>query len=335
MLIHWIVFLGCSTAIVLAGTRLAAYGDAIGRRTGLGQGWIGLLLLATVTSIPELTTTMTGAWLGTPNIAVGNAFGSNLFNVVIIAFLDILLLRRGTILSRVRQHHVASGVLAVLLTAVAMLGIILEWPVTWGGVSPLSFLLLVTYVIGVYLLYHVERDANRGNDPEDESGEPLSLRTSIFGFAVCAGVIIAAGIFLISSAKSLSEMTGISASVMGSVLVAIVTSLPELATSFGALRIGAFDMILGNLFGSNMFNILTIFFADVAFRRGSIFVGVGEGATDQLIVALLGVLLTGIAVIAISVRPKRRVFGISVASLALLLTYAMGLALILLRGISL
>ena len=70
MLIQWIVFLACSVAIVLAGTRLATYGDAIGRRTGIGQGWIGLLLLATVTSIPELTTTMTGAWLGTPSAAI-------------------------------------------------------------------------------------------------------------------------------------------------------------------------------------------------------------------------------------------------------------------------
>lgn len=335
MLTEWIVFASCSAAIVLAGIRLAAYGDTIGRRTGIGQGWIGLLLLATVTSIPELTTTMTGAWLGTPNIAVGNAFGSNLFNIVIIAVLDIVLLRRDTVLSRVRPHHVASGGLAILLTAIAMLGILLEWPGSWGSISPFSLLILVTYIIGVYVLYHVERNADREESREDDADKPMSLRTAIIGFAVCAGTIIAAGIFLISSAKALSETTGISASVMGSVLVAIVTSLPELATSFGALRIGAFDMILGNLFGSNMFNILTIFFADLAFRRGSIFAGLGEGATDQLIVALLGLLLTGIAVVAIAVRPKRRVFGIGVESLVLLATYAMGLALILLRGISL
>jgi len=335
MLTHWIVFLGCSAAIVLAGTRLANYGDAIGKRTGIGQGWIGLLLLATVTSIPELTTTMTGAWLGTPNIAVGNAFGSNLFNVVIIAVLDIMLIRRTTVLSRVRRHHVASGALAILLTAIAMLGIVLEWPYAWGGISPFSFLILAIYIIGVYALYRVERDAYRDEDQDDNANTSLPLRTAAIGFAVCAGVIIAAGIFLISSAKALSEMTGISASVMGAVLVAVVTSLPEMATSFGALRIGAFDMILGNLFGSNMFNILTIFFADIAFRRGSIFAGLGGGATDQLVVALLGVLLTGIAVVAIAVRPKRRVLGIGVESLALLVTYAMGLALILLRGISL
>ena len=322
MLIQWIVFLACSVAIVLAGTRLATYGDAIGRRTGIGQGWIGLLLLATVTSIPELTTTMTGAWLGTPNIALGNAFGSNLFNVVIIAILDIFLLRRGTVLSRVRQHHVASGGLAILLTAIALLGIVLEWPATWGGVSPFSFVILIVYVAGVYLLYGVERNANHDDNHDKESDSPLPLRTAVIGFAVSAAVIIAAGVFLISSAKELSEITGISASVMGAVLVAVVTSLPELATSFGALRIGAFDMILGNLFGSNMFNILTIFFADVVFRRGSIFTGLGDGAADQMLV------------VAIAARPKRRVFGISVESLVLLATYAMGLALILQRGIS-
>ncbi|MBN1858678.1 sodium:calcium antiporter [Candidatus Bipolaricaulota bacterium] len=335
MLIQWVIFLGCSAAIVLAGTRLANYGDTIGKKTGIGQGWIGLLLLATVTSIPELTTTVTGAWLGTPNIAVGNAFGSNLFNIVIIAVLDIFLLRRDTVLSRVRPHHVASGGLAILLTAIAMLGIVLDWPGTWGSVSPFSFLILITYVAGVYLLYRVERDADQQDHRDSASDSSMSLRAAIIGFAVCSSVIIAAGVFLISSAKELSEMTGISASVMGSVLVAVVTSLPELATSFGALRIGAFDMILGNLFGSNMFNILTIFFADVAFRGGSILTGLGDGAADQLLVALFGLLLTGIAVVAIAVRPKRRVLGIGVESLVLLTTYAMGLALILLRGISL
>ena len=253
---------------------------------------------------------------------------------MIIAILDIFLLRRGTVLSRVRQHHVASGGLAILLTAIALLGIVLEWPATWGGVSPFSFVILIVYVAGVYLLYGVERNANHDDNHDKESDSPLPLRTAVIGFAVSAAVIIAAGVFLISSAKELSEITGISASVMGAVLVAVVTSLPELATSFGALRIGAFDMILGNLFGSNMFNILTIFFADVVFRRGSIFTGLGDGAADQMLVALFGLLLTGIAVVAIAARPKRRVFGISVESLVLLATYAMGLALILQRGIS-
>ncbi|MEE8593682.1 MAG: sodium:calcium antiporter, partial [Candidatus Bipolaricaulota bacterium] len=115
----WLVFLLSATAIILAGIRLAPYGEAIGRRTGIGQGWIGLLFLATLTSIPEMATTVTGAMIDAPNIALGNAFGSNLFNVVIIAVLDILLLGRGPFLLRVRTYHVLSGSVAILLTMLA------------------------------------------------------------------------------------------------------------------------------------------------------------------------------------------------------------------------
>ncbi|MEA1871440.1 MAG: sodium:calcium antiporter, partial [Candidatus Bipolaricaulota bacterium] len=84
MTMHWITFLLTSTAIVLAGIKLASFGEALGKRAGIGQGWIGLLFLATITSIPELTTTVTGATIGVPNIALGNALGSNLFNIAII-----------------------------------------------------------------------------------------------------------------------------------------------------------------------------------------------------------------------------------------------------------
>ncbi|MCK5246072.1 sodium:calcium antiporter, partial [Candidatus Bipolaricaulota bacterium] len=141
MIVDWLIFLLSATAIILAGIRLAPYGEAIGARTGIGQGWIGLLFLATLTSIPELTTTVTGSMIDAPNIALGNAFGSNLFNVVIIAVLDVLLLGRGPFLLKVRSYHVLSGSVAVLLTLVAALGLVIGSPMTWLGISPFSWLI--------------------------------------------------------------------------------------------------------------------------------------------------------------------------------------------------
>jgi len=326
----WLVFLLSATAIILAGIRLAPYGEAIGRRTGIGQGWIGLLFLATLTSIPEMATTVTGAMIDAPNIALGNAFGSNLFNVVIIAVLDILLLGRGPFLLRVRTYHVLSGSVAILLTMLAALGMVIGSPLTWLGISPFSWLILFGYIAGVFILFHAEK---RQLELEEETGVPMSLQKAILGFAVCAIVVIAAGIFLIRSTKEISLTTGLSASFMGAILVAVVTSLPELATSIGALRIGAYDMIVGNLFGSNMFNMLTIFFADAAFRSGSILAGLRGGRTDQLIVAICGVLLAVIAIVAIGVRSRRKVFGVGVDSIFLGVAYLMATILIISRGI--
>jgi cation:H+ antiporter len=330
MILDWLVFLLSATAIILAGIRLAPYGEAIGRRTGIGQGWIGLLFLATLTSIPEMTTTVTGAMIDVPNIALGNAFGSNLFNMAIIAVLDVLLLGRGPFLLKVRTYHVLSGSVAIVLTLFAALGIVIGSSVTWLGISPFSWLILLGYVAGVVLLFHAEK---KQVGIEEESSEPMSLQKALLGFAISAVVVVVSGIFLIRASKEIALATGLSASFMGAVLVAIVTSLPELATSIGALRIGAYDMIVGNLFGSNMFNILTIFFADSAFRSGSILADLRGGETDQLIVAICGVLLTVIAMIAIGIRSRRKVFGVGVDSVVLWVAYLLVTVLIISRGI--
>ena len=330
----WIVFILCATGIVLAGIRLAPYGDALGKRLGIGQAWVGLIFLATLTSIPELTTTVTGASIGAPNIALGNAFGSNLFNVAIIGVMDILLMRRrpGSFLAQVQPYHTISGGMAILLTAVAMLGMLWKPQVTLFGISPISFLILIGYCIGVFLLFQAEREAP---DQEAPRATRVSLPGAVSGFVICGAIIVVSGIFLVHASKEIALSTGLSATFMGAILVAIVTSLPELATSIGALRIGAQDMIVGNLFGSNMFNILTIFFADMAFRKGSIYSALGAGEGDQLLVAGCGIILTGIAVVSIGARSRRRVFGVGVDSILLLGVYAAVTAVIIGRGIQL
>ena len=293
MVVQWIIFLLCSLAIVLAGVRLAKFGDAIGKRSGIGQGWIGLLFLATITSVPELTTTVTGATIDVPNIAIGNALGSNLFNVVIIAILDIMLLGRGPFLRKVKSYHVISGGAAILLTTLVILGISVFPRAQVLGISPFSMAILVLYVFSVFLLFRVEK---REGAVEKGDKETLSLRRAVIGFAASAAVIIVSGIFLIHASKNIAVGSAMPGSLMGAILVAIVTSLPELATSIGALRIGAYDMIMGNLFGSNMFNIVTIFFADVAFRRGSLFAALGNESSDQLMIAVLGIVMTTIEI---------------------------------------
>lgn len=331
MTIHWITFLLASLAIIIAGVKLASFGEALGKRTGIGQGWIGLLFLATITSIPELTTTVTGAAINAPNIAVGNALGSNMFNVAIVTVMDILLLGRGPFLVKVRSYHMISGGFAILLTTLVILGIAFDPGVEILGLSPISLIILLTYLFGIFILYRVEK--REGLTEPAEAGT-MSLVRAVGGFLICAAVIITAGVFLIHASKAISVETGLSASFMGAILVAVVTSLPELSTSIGALKIGAYDMILGNLFGSNMFNILTVFVADIAFRRGAILARLGIGKDDQLIVASLGIGLTAIAIIAIGYRSRRRVLGMGVDAALLLTAYLLGTYLIIYRGIN-
>ena len=317
MTVSWITFSLSSIAIIFAGSKLASFGEGLSKASGLGQGWIGLLFLGTITSIPEVTTTVTGGVINVPNIAVGNALGSNLFNLAIIGVVDILLFTKGPFLSKVRSYHVVSGGIVVLLSVLVILGIAIK-PTPIYQISPISFIIALVYVLGIVVLYRIEK----GQGEVDENRErTMSLARAVSGFVFCATVIIIAGVFLIHASKTISLEFGFSGPFMGAILVAVVTSLPELATSIGAFRIGAYDMIMGNLLGSNMFNILTIFLADIAFRRGAILSHLGGGGKDQLLVAMVGILLAVITIVAISCRSRRRIVGIGASGILILATY--------------
>jgi len=317
MTVSWITFCISSIAIILAGIKLASFGEGLSKASGLGQGWIGLLFLATITSIPEVTTTVTGGMINVPNIAVGNALGSNLFNLAIIGIVDILLFTKGPFLSKVRPYHMVSGGIVILLSGLVMLGIAIK-PAPIGQISPISLVIAFVYALGIAVLYHVEK---RQVVVDENKEKVMSLAQAVSGFVFCAVVIIIAGVFLIHASKTISLQSKFSGPFMGAVLVAVVTSLPELATSIGALRIGAYDMIMGNLLGSNMFNILTIFLADVAFRRGAILSQLGAGGNDQLVIAIAGIVLAAITIVAIGCRSRRRVFGIGLSGVLILATY--------------
>ena len=121
LLLVWVKFIVCLAVIVVAGTRLSKYGDVIAEKTGLGGVWVGVLLMATATSLPELFTGVSAvALVGVPNLAMGDAFGSNLFNLAIIALLDILH-HRGPILARVRAGHVLAGGMGIVLISLAIM----------------------------------------------------------------------------------------------------------------------------------------------------------------------------------------------------------------------
>jgi cation:H+ antiporter len=330
MLVQWTIFILCSLAVILAGMKLARYGDAIGKRSGIGQGWIGLLFLATVTSIPELTVTITGAAIDVPDISVGNALGSNLFNLAIIAVIDIVLLGRGPFLRKVKSYHIISGGSVVLLTVLAIFGIAVFPEALIFGISPVSLAILMLYLFFAFVLFRVER---KQGPSEEQDGETLALKQALIGFVASSVVIVVAGIFLTYASKSIASSSALSGSLIGAFFVAIVTSLPELATSIGALRIRGYDMIMGNLFGSNMFNILTIFFADLAFHRGSIFAGLAGEASNQLVIGLFGVVMAVIAMIGIAYRTNRKLLGMGIDAFFLLVAYMVSVFFIAFYGI--
>jgi len=317
----WLVFLASALAILWAGQLLVRSAERIARVTGLSQGWIGFILVAVVTSLPELVATMTGGGIDAPGIAMGNALGSNAFNLGILGLMGVF---SGTaFFTRLSSTHVLSASGSVLLTALVLAAIAMGGGPGLGRISLISLLILAFYLLAVYAQFRVEK----GVPPEPG----LALGWAPALAVLSAGVIVVAGVALTYSAKVVAEGTGIAQSVMGSILVAMATSLPEVAASIGALRLGAFNLLAGDIFGSNLFNVVTVFFADLTFGR-PILGALGADAWPLVLVAAWGIALAAFAVAALQVRADKTWRGREPASALLFLGYLGGLGVLAARG---
>ena len=148
------------------------------------------------------------------------------------------------------------------------------------------------------------------------------LRRASIGFAVATLGLLVAAPFLAGSANAIAEQSGISATFIGTSLVGISTSLPELVTAIAAVRLGAFDLAVGNLFGSNAFNMAAFFFVDVAYRGGSIFNAISD---THAMTALWSILLMSIGLMGIIYRVEKRYVLIEPDSFLIILGYCLGL----------
>lgn len=307
----WIQFLVCMVVIGYAGGKLARYGDIIGRKTGWSGNLAGLLLLSTVTSLPELATGISAAgFAGKPDIAAGDVFGSCVFNLLILVFLDALR-RKEPLYDSVSQDHILSGAFGVGLLALAgaalVLGKRLDEVALWqvGIVSPLF---VVLYVLAMRAIH--TQDKRHGNEDEDEDrglGEDIGMKRAILLYAVSALVVVAAGGYLPFVATRLSELMGWESSFVGTLFVAAATSMPELSVAITALRIGQVNMAVGSILGSNMFNMAMLAVDDVAYRSGPLLSNVSPVHAVSVFAALA---MSGLVMAALVTRTKTRVLGI-------------------------
>jgi len=271
-------FIVASALIVFLGLKLAKYGDAIAEKTGLARGWIGVVLLGLVTSLPELSTTISAAVKeNAPNLAIGNVFGSNMFNIFIIFILDLFYLK-GPILGTARSTNIFSGIFAILITTSGIFSIAINnikgfnVPAIFN-IGLTSIGIFVVYLFAMRMIF-INEKANKEESSEEESYAHLKASTVYVLFSVFAILIVAVGIWLsnIGNRLSTTPLTFfgykllLGTTFVGSLFIAFATSLPELVVSSGSISLGSIDMALGNLLGSNIFNMAIIFFTDIFAR---------------------------------------------------------------------
>lgn len=329
-----LVFLACAAVIVLAGIRLARFGDALGVHTGLGGLWIGSIFLAGATSLPELATDIAAVRIGAPDLAAGDLFGSSMANMLILALID-LLYPRAHVLRSATLAHIVSAMLAIILTALAALFVLFRSGVAILGVGPGSLFLLVTYAAGTRAIYMHNVESRSGGAvaaglEEDRDHELPSLRQSIIGFAIGAAVILVVAPVFARSAERVAEVSGLGTTLVGTWLVGFSTSLPELVASFAAVRMRAFDLAVGNLFGSNALNMVMFPILDVFSPSGPLLANVSPVHAMSALIAI-ALMATGMG--AIAYRTHGRVRMLEPSSRMMIALYLIGMGIMIARGI--
>jgi cation:H+ antiporter len=300
----WIQLAIAAGAILWAASYMAGAADVIAIRTGLGRTFVGVVMLATATSLPELGIGVTSiAALGEPDLAVGDAFGSNLFNLLIIGLLDFFW-RDGPLLNRVSSSAVLVGALGILVIGIAATTIFAHQGSTFANdfvLSPLSVVLLLTFAAAMYILYRSEQNGENSEE-EDEPTQSLGRAFGIYG--ISAAVVVVAAVWLAFVGDSLAAELGLQRSFIGTQFLALSTSLPELAASIAAIRLGAPELAISNLLGSNLFNMgFILFIDDAVYVDGPIWEVV---ASVHVFTALAGILMTAVVIIALMTQERGR-----------------------------
>lgn len=318
----WITFLISGALLVAAGVRLARDGDAIAERTGLGGLWVGAILVSAATSLPEITTDVSAVRQGTPSLAVGDLFGSNMANLTILAVAD-LLTRHTRMLARVALNQLAVGSVGICLTSIAVLGILVPGA-TLLGFGWATLAVGIAYVAG---MRHLHR--NRPEPPFRRPEEVAAARPTrheyhraLIGFAAASVVIVVAAPFLARSTALLADQLGISQGFAGLVLLAVTTSLPEAVVTAASVRAEAYDLAIGNLFGSNCFNMAALLLLDGADGSGSLLASVDR---TLVVGALVGVLMTTLAMLGVLDRHERGRRRLELGPVVMIAVYVAGL----------
>ncbi len=276
----WLQYFGASILVFIGGWLLVRFGDTIGEETGLGRVWAGVILLATATSLPELVTGITAVrQIDSPNLAAGGAFGANGLNLLVIAVLGIKwreMLHDPTTetkqmgMSGILVTLIAAGFLVLGRDALGIPSVVIR---ILPGLLIVSYVVTALWTIGQLGSVLPSRSMLSGGKPSLSIPKPSErLVKSAVGYLGAVGIVTASGIWLALAADDVTEAMGWSSSFVGAQFLPLSTTLPEFSVAVASLRLGAPEMALSNLLGSNMFNIGIVLAVDsFAYTKGAFF----------------------------------------------------------------
>jgi len=294
----WFPYAVSLILVVFISNKLGEYVDAMDKKTKLSGAFLGGVLLAAVTSLPELVTSITAAIMGQPDMTTGNILGSNVFDIAIIGFLMILFCKR------VRRKTISRGnviicIATLVCSFIILMCMIFGWQVVIPGINVniLTPMILVLYFVA--LLFTREKstqnadsvvlESNKGNtniatngangvinnrvdnDGVENSTLALPLRTIIIRFVLLAVILALVSVAMTFMVDKIATDYNLERGIAGALFLGIATSLPEIVSTFSLMRLGNFDAGYGNIIGSCLFNFGVLALADIFYFGGTVF----------------------------------------------------------------
>ncbi|MBP6508902.1 MAG: hypothetical protein KA257_15185, partial [Opitutaceae bacterium] len=302
-------------------------------RWGFGEAIGGLVVLAIITNLPEIAITASGALRGELEVAVGNLLGGIAIQTVVLVLLDVL--RPGLpLLSRASSPALKiEAIMVIAVLAVVIIGARLPASLQVGHVSPAEVLIVLLWIGGLVWVGRLRRSpshkAKVAGHPhgharrQKASAAPHKTHCTawlVMVLIVGAAVTLAGGVVLEGSGKALANHWGMSGVIFGATVLALATSLPEISTGWAAIRLGDDCMAVSDIFGGNAFLPVLFLFASVL-SGGAV---LPQAKATDLYLAALGILLTAVYLAGLMLKSPRRIAGMGVDSLAVLLLYGAG-----------
>lgn len=310
IILNEILFLIFAFLTVFLSVKLSYYADRLSKTSLVSGALIGGIVLAGVTSLPEFVTCFSAIIVGNPALAIGDVLGSNLFNIFMICFFDVIFIRKMIFSKTARSHNLVLLILIVnYLILYLCISKIVDFSLLSIGIP--SIVILITYIIYIKSIpKFVDNDVTI-NDIGDNHLVLKLVVTAIF--------MVMSSVILTVIVNNLSVIyPSFSSSFLGAIFLGITTSLPEVITFYTLVTIKSYDLALSNILGSNLFNLLVLAVGDILVTGYSIY---NFSDRDTISIVILGLLFTLICLISNNRKNVRNSLAYVVLSLGVIVLY--------------
>ena len=289
-----VIYILCAAGVVFCTVKASNHIDEIDSKTNIGSAVLGGILLAAVTSLPELITSIVSVTtVGQPELAIGNIFGSNLFNMMILCLADVVFIRKTVLLNADKGNKYSNFFTLIMYLIVMVPCFLIRYLIKPEGFTGFTWFSLISVAIAIVYVINavVSAKINNSSDENEESEEqPQSIKKNVIWFVVWSICLVGISILITNATEAINAKLQLDASFAGALFLGVATSLPELTSVFNLVRLNNAPAAIGGITGSSLFNITIITVADFVSSKNIYSYIYSTDAINPIILLILGLI---------------------------------------------